>query len=78
MISTFELSMMCGSGYFYWYVPIMKLCSRHTFELFNESTIKVTFFGNWTPRSDIPSVVEKYMNKELKLEKFITHTLHIV
>uniref|UniRef100_A0A3Q7GFA7 alcohol dehydrogenase n=1 Tax=Solanum lycopersicum TaxID=4081 RepID=A0A3Q7GFA7_SOLLC len=58
--------------------PIRKLCSRHTFELFNESTIKVTFFGNWTPRSDIPSFVEKYMNKELELEKFITHTLPIL
>ncbi|KAL4571161.1 hypothetical protein LXL04_017912 [Taraxacum kok-saghyz] len=31
------------------------------------------FFGNYKPRSDIPSVVEKYMNKELELEKFITH-----
>ena len=58
--------------------PIRKLCSRHTFELFNESTIKVTFLGNWTPRSDIPSFVEKYMNKELELEKFITHTLPIL
>ncbi|CAL5348528.1 unnamed protein product [Camellia sinensis] len=35
-------------------------------------TLKSTFFGNYKPRSDIPSVVKKYMNKELKLEKFIT------
>ncbi|KAJ0578896.1 Alcohol dehydrogenase 2 [Helianthus annuus] len=39
----------------------------------NERTLKGTFFGNYKPRSDIPSVVEKYMNKELELEKFITH-----
>ncbi|THG01995.1 hypothetical protein TEA_002561 [Camellia sinensis var. sinensis] len=32
-----------------------------------------TFLGNYKPQSDIPSVVEKYMNKELELEKFITH-----
>ncbi|XP_020111228.1 alcohol dehydrogenase 3 [Ananas comosus] len=41
----------------------------------NEKTLKGTFFGNYKPRSDLPSVVEKYMNKELELEKFITHTV---
>ncbi|KAJ0829201.1 Alcohol dehydrogenase 2 [Helianthus annuus] len=41
--------------------------------LLNERTLKGTFFGNYKPRSDIPSVVEKYMNKELEVEKFITH-----
>ncbi|KAD4386293.1 hypothetical protein E3N88_26462 [Mikania micrantha] len=41
--------------------------------LLNERTLKGTFFGNYKPRSDIPSVVEQYMNKELELEKFITH-----
>jgi alcohol dehydrogenase class-P len=39
----------------------------------NERTLKGTFFGNYKPRSDLPSVVEMYMNKELQLEKFITH-----
>lgn len=29
----------------------------------NERTLKGTFFGNYKPRSDLPSVVEKYMNK---------------
>ncbi|KAL7594429.1 hypothetical protein Lser_V15G30762 [Lactuca serriola] len=43
--------------------------------MLNERTLKGTFFGNYKPRSDIPSVVEKYMNKELELEKFITHEL---
>lgn len=28
-----------------------------------ERTLKGTFFGNYKPLSDIPSVVEKYMNK---------------
>ncbi|KAI8003824.1 alcohol dehydrogenase [Camellia lanceoleosa] len=45
----------------------------NTYKLRSERTLKSTFFGNYKPRSDIPSVVEKYMNKELKLEKFITH-----
>ncbi|XXG87176.1 hypothetical protein AAC387_Pa11g1927 [Persea americana] len=45
----------------------------HPMNLLNERTLKGTFFGNYKPRSDLPSVVEKYMNKELELEKFITH-----
>ncbi|RVW32716.1 Alcohol dehydrogenase 1 [Vitis vinifera] len=45
----------------------------HPVNLLNERTLKGTFFGNYKPRSDLPSVVEKYMNKELELEKFITH-----
>jgi len=39
----------------------------------NERTLKGTFFGNYKPRSDIPAVVEKYMNKGLEVDKFITH-----
>ncbi|CAL5417540.1 unnamed protein product [Camellia sinensis] len=45
----------------------------HPVNFLNERTLKGTFFGINKPRSDIPSVVEKYMNKELELEKFITH-----
>ncbi|KAK6938314.1 Alcohol dehydrogenase-like, C-terminal [Dillenia turbinata] len=45
----------------------------HPMNILNERTLKGTFFGNFKPRSDLPSVVEKYMNKELELEKFITH-----
>ncbi|KAG9457247.1 hypothetical protein H6P81_001755 [Aristolochia fimbriata] len=36
-------------------------------------TLKGTFFGNYKPLSDLPSLVEKYLNNELELEKFITH-----
>ncbi|KAK9096361.1 hypothetical protein Sjap_021858 [Stephania japonica] len=45
----------------------------HPMNVLNERTLKGTFFGNYKPRSDIPAVVEKYMKKELELEKFITH-----
>ncbi|XVF37099.1 hypothetical protein REPUB_Repub19eG0116300 [Reevesia pubescens] len=44
----------------------------HPLKLLNERTLKGTFFGNYKPRSDLPSVVEKYMNKELELDRFIT------
>ncbi|MQL73096.1 hypothetical protein Taro_005438 [Colocasia esculenta] len=39
----------------------------------NERTLKGTFFGNYKPRTGLPSVVDMYMNKELDVEKFITH-----
>lgn len=35
----------------------------HPVNFLNERTLKGTFFGNYKPRSDIPGVVEKYMNK---------------
>ncbi|CAA7396692.1 unnamed protein product [Spirodela intermedia] len=44
--------------------PVNFLCER---------TLKGTFYGNYKPRTDIPCLVEKYMNKEMELEKFITH-----
>ncbi|XP_037493706.1 alcohol dehydrogenase 1 [Jatropha curcas] len=47
----------------------------HPMNLLNERTLKGTFFGNYKPRSDLPSVVEKYMKKELEVEKFITHSV---
>ncbi|PPS11137.1 hypothetical protein GOBAR_AA09492 [Gossypium barbadense] len=46
----------------------------HSVNLLNEKTLKGTFFGKYKPRSDIPAVVEN-INKELKLDKFITHTV---
>ncbi|XP_042495065.1 uncharacterized protein LOC122074299 [Macadamia integrifolia] len=45
----------------------------HPGNFLNGRTLKGTCFGNYKPRTDLPSVVEKYMNKELELEKFITH-----
>ncbi|CAI0393924.1 unnamed protein product [Linum tenue] len=41
--------------------------------LLSERTLKGSFFGNYKPRTDLPSVVEMYMNKKLDVDKFITH-----
>ncbi|OIT20932.1 alcohol dehydrogenase 1, partial [Nicotiana attenuata] len=43
------------------------------YELVEWKDLKGTFFGNCKPHSGLPSAVEKCMNKELELEKFITH-----
>ncbi|XP_009377701.1 alcohol dehydrogenase 1 isoform X1 [Pyrus x bretschneideri] len=47
----------------------------HPMNFLNERTLKGTFYGNYKPRTDLPGVVEKYMNKELELDKFITHSV---
>lgn len=36
-------------------------------------TIKGSLFGGLNPQADIPILVQKYLNKELHLEEFITH-----
>lgn len=49
--------------------------------LLNERTLKGTFFGNYKPRTDLPSVVDMYMNKvsfllaELLTDLYISHPL---
>lgn len=45
----------------------------HPMNLLNERTLKGTFFGNFKPRTHLPSVVERSMNKEIEVDKFITH-----
>ncbi|CAK7346840.1 unnamed protein product [Dovyalis caffra] len=47
----------------------------HPMKFLHERTLKGTFFGNYKPLTDLPGVVEKYMNKELEVEKFITHSV---
>lgn len=32
-------------------------------KVLDERTLKGTFFGNYKPRSDLPSLVDMYMNK---------------
>ncbi|GFS37551.1 alcohol dehydrogenase 1 [Actinidia rufa] len=59
----------------------------HPMNILNERTLKGTFLGNYNSCTDLPSVVEKYMNKaihfishlyelelemEMEMEKFIT------
>ncbi|XP_078440619.1 alcohol dehydrogenase 2-like [Wolffia australiana] len=39
----------------------------------NERTLKGSFFGNYKPRTDLPTIVDMYMNKVLEVDKFITH-----
>ncbi|XP_038125014.1 alcohol dehydrogenase class-3-like [Cyprinodon tularosa] len=38
-------------------------------------TLKGTYFGGWKSAKDVPKLVEKYMEKKLMLDEFITHNL---
>uniref|UniRef100_A0A0V0I8P4 Putative alcohol dehydrogenase-like 6-like n=1 Tax=Solanum chacoense TaxID=4108 RepID=A0A0V0I8P4_SOLCH len=43
--------------------------------LLNGRTLTGSLFGGWKPKSEIPSLVEMYLKKEIELDDLITHTL---
>ncbi|XLT72699.1 hypothetical protein HN873_029125 [Arachis hypogaea] len=38
-------------------------------------TLKRSLFRGWKPKSDLPLLVEKYVNKEIQIDDYITHHL---
>ncbi|EOY09845.1 GroES-like zinc-binding dehydrogenase family protein isoform 1 [Theobroma cacao] len=57
-------------------VPKMKPeIAAHYSAFLSGKTLKGSLFGGWKPKSDLPSLVEKYMNKEIQIDEFITHNL---
>ncbi|CAN1268390.1 Alcohol dehydrogenase [Linum perenne] len=50
----------------------------HPMNFLSERTLRGTFYGNFKPRTDIPHVVEKYLNKEIELDKFVTHSVSLM
>ncbi|KAL6995945.1 Oxidoreductases acting on the CH-OH group of donors With NAD(+) or NADP(+) as acceptor [Sarracenia purpurea var. burkii] len=44
--------------------------------LHNGKTLAGSLFGGLKPKSDIPILVKRYMDKELQLDKFVTHEVH--
>lgn len=42
----------------------------HPMNFLDERTLKGTFFGNYKPHTDLPLVIEKYMNK-VKIKNFL-------
>lgn len=38
-------------------------------------TLKGSLFGGWKPKSDLPSLVEKYVKKEIHIDDYITHNM---
>ncbi|KAK2368477.1 GroES zinc-binding dehydrogenase family protein [Trifolium repens] len=57
-------------------VPRLKpKISAHYSLFLRGRTLKGSIFGGWKPKSDLPSLVEKYMNKEIQIDDYITHNL---
>ncbi|KAL1139993.1 hypothetical protein AAG570_006970, partial [Ranatra chinensis] len=52
-----------------------KEISTRPFQLVTGRTWKGTAFGGWKSRDSVPKLVEDYMNKKIKLDEFVTHTL---
>eukprot|EP00959_Pyramimonas_sp_CCMP1952_P453133 9467742-Pyramimonas_sp.AAC.1 len=38
-------------------------------------TWKGTAFGGYKSRTEVPQLVEKYLNKEVKLDEYVTHEM---
>ncbi|XP_073036084.1 alcohol dehydrogenase-like 6 [Primulina eburnea] len=38
-------------------------------------TLTGSLFGGWKPKSELPSLVDKYLQKEIKIDEYITHNL---
>ncbi|CAA0818138.1 Alcohol dehydrogenase-like 6 [Striga hermonthica] len=38
-------------------------------------TLTGSLFGGWKPKSDLPSLVDKYLKKEIEIDGYITHNL---
>lgn len=49
--------------------------SLNCYEILRGKTVSGSFFGGLKPKSDIPLLVNKYLNKELDLDKFISHEI---
>ncbi|XP_043717350.1 alcohol dehydrogenase-like 6 [Telopea speciosissima] len=43
--------------------------------LLSGRTLKGSLFGGWKPKSDLPSLVDMYLKKEIQIDQFITHNL---
>ncbi|WOL07391.1 S-nitrosoglutathione reductase [Canna indica] len=49
--------------------------STHYAFLLTGRTLKGSLFGGWRPKSDLPSLVEKYSKGEIQLDELVTHDI---
>ncbi|KAJ4966909.1 hypothetical protein NE237_018758 [Protea cynaroides] len=53
--------------------PDSQLCFNSNEVLLSGKTITASLFGDIKPKTDIPLLVKSYMDKELRLDEFVTH-----
>ncbi|XP_077220449.1 groES-like zinc-binding dehydrogenase family protein isoform X2 [Tasmannia lanceolata] len=49
--------------------------SAHYALLLSGRTLKGSLFGGWKPKSELPSLVDMYLRKEIQIDELITHNL---
>lgn len=49
--------------------------SAHYGMLLSGKTLKGSLFGGWKPKSDLPLLVAKYLNKDIEIDNLVTHDL---
>ncbi|KAK5770774.1 hypothetical protein PVK06_046927 [Gossypium arboreum] len=49
--------------------------ASHYSAFLSGKTLKGSLFRGWKPKSDLSSLVNKYMNREIQVDEFITHNL---
>ena len=49
--------------------------STRPFQLVTSRTWKGTAFGGWKSKPEVPKLVDRYMNGELKIDEYITHKM---
>ncbi|KAJ7975487.1 Alcohol dehydrogenase-like [Quillaja saponaria] len=57
-------------------VPKVKpVISAHYGLFLTGRTLRGSMFGGWKPKSDLPSLVDMYLKKEINIDEYITHNL---
>ncbi|GJN21673.1 hypothetical protein PR202_gb09173 [Eleusine coracana subsp. coracana] len=51
-----------------------EVSAHYAFLLFGR-TLKGSLFGGWRPKSDLPSLVDKYADKEIQVDDLVTHDI---
>ncbi|GAA0144294.1 dehydrogenase [Lithospermum erythrorhizon] len=54
---------------------VTPLISTHYGLFLSGKTLTGSLFGGWKPKSDIPSLIDMYLRKEIKIDELITHNM---
>ncbi|KAK1285697.1 Alcohol dehydrogenase-like 7 [Acorus calamus] len=64
------MTILIGTG-------VKKVVSFNMFELFANRTLRGSIFGGLRARSDLPTVIQKCLNKEFELDVLVTHKIRL-
>eukprot|EP00921_Rhytidocystis_pertsovi_P004952 GHVQ01008598.1.p2 GENE.GHVQ01008598.1~~GHVQ01008598.1.p2 ORF type:complete len:120 (-),score=9.39 GHVQ01008598.1:505-864(-) len=53
-----------------------EICTR-PFQLVTGRVWKGTAYGGWRARSDVPKMVQMYLDKQIRLDEYVTHSMKL-